>query len=263
MLNNKIIKYFLRAKIIVDVRRSIYPHRFSSTKIVDPYNLYLEKAQSILSTESLDKNVIRLALELIKNENEKERELLKKDMDRELLKIENEKEKELLKINHGFELLKSESYYKNLLSEISQRELLDKLFGQVASLVKAKNKHPKILRAIESFPEKTREKLENTCKAVFPVASLINRCLKENEELKRAVWEEVGLKEDIVLPDFKNEQLYPIMSSFAHSLGIKKMFLSSDADESLKTFLINLAEIYKRQVDIYDSGISVIPNIDH
>ena len=252
MLNNKIIKYFLRAKIIVDVRRSIYPHRFSSTKIVDPYNLYLEKAQSILSTESLDKNVIRLALELIKNENEKE--LLKKDL---------EKEKELLKINHGFELLKSESYYKNLLSEISQRELLDKLFGQVASLVKAKNKHPKILRAIESFPEKTREKLENTCKAVFPVASLINRCLKENEELKRAVWEEVGLKEDIVLPDFKNEQLYPIMSSFAHSLGIKKMFLSSDADESLKTFLINLAEIYKRQVDIYDSGISVIPNIDH
>jgi len=243
MLNNKIIKYFLRAKIIVNVRRSIHPHRFSSTKIVDPYNLYLEKAQSILSTESLDKNVIRLALELIK--------------------IENEKEKELLKINHGFELLKSESYYKNLLSEISQRELLDKLFGQVASLVKAKNKHPKILRAIESFPEKTREKLENTCKAVFPVASLINRCLKENEELKRAVWKEVGLKEDIVLPDFKNEQLYPIMSSFAHSLGIKKMFLSSDADESLKIFLINLAEIYKRQVDIYDSGISAIPNIDH
>ena len=254
MLNNKIIKYFLRAKIIVDVRRSIYPHRFSSSKIVDPYNLYLEKAQFILSTESLDKSVIRLALELLKKDmdTEKERELLKKDM-----------EKELLKINHGFELLKSESYYKNLLSEISQRELLDKLFGQVASLVKAKNKYPKILLALKSFPEKTREKLEKNCKEVFPVASLINRCLKENEELKCAVWEEVGLKEDIVLPDFKNEQLYPIMSSFAHSLGIKKMFLSSDADESLKTFLINLAEIYKRQVDIYDPGISVIPNIDH
>ena len=116
-----------------------------------------------------------------------------------------------------------------------------------------KNK-PNIRKIVDKFENTSfRNKFLANCLAEFPKSTMINQALRDSVELKRAIWKEIGLDEDLMLPSFKEELLFPILSSTAHSLGLRKVYLRSDLDPVMKVFLESLATLYKRKCTDYDA----------
>jgi len=196
---------------------------------------YMNKALDIAGVKIVDNVVARIALALMEMEMENKNQLKLKEME-----MENKNQLEL-----------KEAYYLGLLADLTQRELIEKFFNRIVSYYRAGNEL--IVKAVEELEPRLRKKFIDNCKNEYPTMTTINSALTSSDKLRKAVWELIGLTEDVKWPNFKNDLLYPILSSTAHVVGLKKVYLQSDLDPTLKKFYENVAAIYNQDTSVVDA----------
>jgi len=237
MISNSTNKYLLSAKQICP--------GLASEEMFNLALFLMEKDKEI--ELALKEKEIELALK------DKEKELALKDKEKELALKDKEKENEIAQIvrDKDQELRQVEAYYLSLIADLSQRELLELFFHRVADL--ARNDEQVILQLDKE--EKTVKKNFNE---LYPKMTAINDSLNRSESLRKVIWIKLGLSDSVKWPSISNSLLYPILSSTVHTLGIRKVFLRSDLDETLKIFYANLSSIFNREIKEFNPSEAAV-----
>jgi hypothetical protein len=231
------------------------------------FDKYVTDSLQITGRSKINSAVIRIALMLQENQKDKEFALMEKEKEKELAL--QEKEKELALQEKDFEKTlfikdleknKLEAYYLSILADLSQRELIEMLFSQAAALIISNNTD--ILNSLGTLEDKVRKSLLENCRSQYPKATTINSALSNYDQLREVIWSLVGLKAEVKLPKIADNLLYPILSSTAHVLGIRKVFVRTDLDPNLIEFFKCLSILYRRQLEYIDAELVALAKDD-
>ena len=152
------------------------------------------------------------------------------------------------------ELQKQEAYYKALIADITQREIIEILFSDILDLYR--NNNGIILDAVNTMESTLKSSFISNAKKEYPTMTVINKALSKSTEFRKAAWSLIGIQEDVDFPILPyNLMIYSLLSSTAHNLGIKKILFQSDLDPKVKAFYISLCEIYERNYEEIDAEL--------
>ena len=83
----------------------------------------------------------------------------------------------------------------------------------------------------------------------------MNRHLQTNNSLRLAVWKQIGLPEDLLIPTFSQENmLYGYLSEHIHGPTGLFVFLSSRTAKEEIRFFRDVATVFKKEVDFFDEA---------
>ena len=83
----------------------------------------------------------------------------------------------------------------------------------------------------------------------------MNRHLQTNNSLRLAVWKQIGLPEDLLIPTLSQENmLYGYLSEHIHGPTGLFVFLSSRTAKEEIRFFRDVASVFKKEVDFFDEA---------
>mmetsp|Transcript_25047 Transcript_25047/g.82628 ORF Transcript_25047/g.82628 Transcript_25047/m.82628 type:complete len:164 (-) Transcript_25047:204-695(-) len=83
--------------------------------------------------------------------------------------------------------------------------------------------------------------------------SAMNRHLQTNNSLRLAVWKQIGLPEDLLIPPLSQEKiLYGFLSEHIHGPTGLFVFLSSRTAKEEIRFFRDVASVFKKEVDFFE-----------